>query len=170
MKSIITFIAIFISITAFSQTVKSVPVKDFEPAFGEWSGSLTYIDYRSNKPYTMPTNCNIKANGSQQLIIQIKYPNEPQANGYDTMTISTNGQYIGTANVVAKKQLPDGTLQIITEEKGMDGNDNKPAILKHIFTIGKSVYSNVKEVKFDGTSVWLKRNAYSFKRQVETKK
>ena len=166
MKSIITIIVVQVAMSIFSQTVKQVTIKDFKPAFGEWQGNLTYIDYRSNQPYTMPAYCNIKANNSnsQQLIIEIKYPNEPKANGYDTITFSKDGQYIGKAKVMTKMQLPNSILQIITEEKGIDGNDNKPAILKHTYLIGKSIYSNTKDVKFDGTSVWLKRNEYSFNR------
>ena len=34
--------------------------KDFEKLSGTWQGTLTYLDYSSGKPYTMPADVEIK--------------------------------------------------------------------------------------------------------------
>jgi hypothetical protein len=68
------------------------------------------------------------------------------------------------AKVVARKIQVDGTLQIVIEENGFDGNDRKAAILRHTYTIGKKVFSIQKDVQFVGTTEWLKRNVYAFSR------
>jgi hypothetical protein len=33
--------------------------KDFAKLSGTWGGSLTYVDYSTGKPYTMPANLEI---------------------------------------------------------------------------------------------------------------
>jgi hypothetical protein len=49
---------------------------------------------------------------------------------------------------------------LVTEIAGEDGNDHKKAILRHTYTLKSNNYSVVKDVKFDGTDVWIKRNEY----------
>ena len=73
----------FLSAIVLSVFVQPVSVKDFKPAFGKWKGTLTYLDYTSGKPYTMPCNIKVSKDGSnaQQLILAFEYPNEPKANG-----------------------------------------------------------------------------------------
>jgi hypothetical protein len=68
-------------------TGTSVKVKDFKPAFGKWTGTLTYLDYSSGKPYTMPANVRISANpfNNRQIIFAFEYYKEPGANGNDTL-------------------------------------------------------------------------------------
>ena len=43
---------------------------------------------------------------------------------------------------------------------GEDGNDNKKAMLRHTFLLKSNTYSIIKEVKFEGTDKWIKRNEY----------
>ena len=89
---------------AFTQTIASVNVKDFKPAFGKWKGSLIYLDYSSGKPYTMPANVTISkdVNNVHRLIFAFVYPDEPKANGNDTLVISDDGLQVDGANNINK--------------------------------------------------------------------
>ncbi len=150
---------------AFTMPV-SISVKDFKPAFGAWKGTLTYLDYSSGKPYTMPANLRIakdKAN-DQQLVLDLEYPDEPRANGKDTLVISKDGSMIDGAVVISKETTGDKYLKIITEKAGIDGNDNRKAIIKHIYTISRRVFISRKEVRFDGEHDFILRNEFNMVR------
>jgi len=157
------FFLLIISALSFTQETKSVSVDDFSPAVGKWKGSLTYLDYSSGKPYTMPAWLTIVPLKSQ-VVLAYEYPNEPQANENDTLNISNNGTLLAGAMVTSKRLLAKGTLEIIAEETGIDGNEKREALIKHTFTISKESFSNRKDVKFKGESQWIKRHEYSFSR------
>ncbi len=166
-RSIAVTITILIYGVAFSQTKSKVSTNDFKNALGVWKGTLKYLDYSSGKPYTMPVNISIGLNTAKvdEIIFAFVYPDEPKANGNDTLIINKNGIEINGAAVTEKHELPDGTLQIITETKGVDGNDHRKAVLRHIYSISKTVFKNRKEVRFEGEEKWILRNEYSFNRQ-----
>jgi len=151
---------------AFIQNSPAVSIKDFKPAFGKWNGSLTYLDYSSGKPYTMPANITILKNESndRQLILAFEYPDEPKANGNDTLVISSDGLQIDGAAVISKKKNSKGNLEIITEKDGVDGNDSRKAKLRHTYIIGKKKFSDRKEVRFVGEEKFILRNEYLMSR------
>jgi hypothetical protein len=143
----------------------SVTPKDFKPAFGEWKGTLTYLDYKSGKPYTMPANITISkdASNERQLVFRFEYPNEPKANGNDTLVISDDGSKIDGADVVSKTRVGKNLL-LTTEKDGVDGNDNRKATIRHIYTIGKKSFINRKEVRFEGEPNFIMRNEFKMER------
>lgn len=150
----------------FSQTSPKILNKDLNLLAGSWKGSLTYLDYTSNKPYTMPADLNIRRQGNSGIfILSNLYPNEPKANSLDTMTISHNGKMINKEAVKSKRILSNGDIEIVTETKGIDGNENKPAIIRITYTIGKTNFTNIKEVQFVGNTQWIKRHEYSYTRK-----
>jgi hypothetical protein len=140
-------------------------VNDFKPAEGRFEGSLTYLDYKSGKPYTLPAKIMIAINeNNRNIIFSYEYPNEPKANGNDTLRISKDGTLLDNAIVIQKKINADSSLQIITEREGKDGNDNQIAVLRHTYIISNKVFINRKEVRFKGEVNWIKRNEYHFTR------
>ena len=148
-------------IASFGQTV--ISVKDFQPVIGSWQGSLTYLDYTTNKPYTMSANVIIEQLGrSSKFTFMNSFPEEPNANWTDTFTISADGKMLNKETVTRKKRLSNGNLEIVTEEMSIDGNEKKPALIRHTYTIGKNVFMKKKEVKFVGTGLWIKRNEYRY--------
>jgi hypothetical protein len=158
--------ALFICVFTFAANDIKVSTKDFSIAFGFWKGSLTYLDYSSGKPYTMPAEINISADSTNKngLIFIYQYPNEPKANGNDTLQINESGTMINGALVVLKQKDENGALKIITEKAGIDGNDNRKATIRHTFFISEKIFSNTKDVKFEGEKNWIRRNEYSFRR------
>jgi hypothetical protein len=157
---------LLLPVFAFTQTISPVTTKDFKPAFGKWEGSLTYLDYSSGKPYTMPANITVSKtkDNKQQLVLAFEYPDEPKANGNDTLVISDDGLQIDGAAIVSQTKNSDGSLVIITDKEGVDGNDNRSAILRHIYTIGKKIFSNRKEVRFNGEEKFILRNEFKMSR------
>lgn len=149
-----------------SQNSSKVSKKDFQILVGSWQGSLTYLDYSSGKPYTMPADVNVsQVANSKTFIFTNLYPNEPKANSADTVVISKKGKLLNKATVTSKRKLDDGNTEIVTEFLGTDGNDNKPAVIRHTYLIGKNTYTNAEHVQFVGQNEWIKRNEYSYKRK-----
>jgi hypothetical protein len=154
-------LSLLIISASFTQETMSVSVDDFSPAYGKWKGSLTYLDYSSGKPYTMPADVTIEPLKAQ-IVLAYEYPKEPQANGTDTLKITSNGTMIDGAKVVSKRVVAKGKLEIITEATGVDGNEKREALIRHTFAISWDLFSIRKDVKFKGENNWIKRNEYSF--------
>ena len=165
MKSLIsiTCFCLFTTIT----TAQKVAPNNLKVLEGAWVGTLTYLDYVSGKPFTMPANTTYQQSGNNPNIYlrSISYPTEPHANQNDSMIISTDGTILDGYKIISNKQLAEGGIEIISEKKGIDGNDNKGARIRHIFLITKNTFTNKKEVSFEGTDKWLLRNTYSFTKQ-----
>jgi hypothetical protein len=90
------------------------------------------------------------------------YPKEPQANAKDTTFINDN--LFGKDKIIEFKKAEDGGFTLVTEIVGEDGNDKKMAILRHTYILKHNTYSIIKDVKFEGTKKWIKRNEYLLNR------
>jgi hypothetical protein len=93
-----------------------------------------------------------------------EYPKEPQANSKDTTYIVN--KLFGKDKIVEFKKEADGGFSLVTEIVGEDGNDNKKAVLRHIYILKPNTFSIIKDVKFKGTDKWIKRNEYLLNRVV----
>lgn len=172
MKNI--YIVLSIVLLATTPSVAHTPIKmvlrDFATLCGTWKGALTYLDYTSGKPYTMPANISVsRIDNSNRFVVSMMYPNESNANVTDTLVVANNGTYVDGARVRSRHVLSNGDVTIVTEEMGKDGNEGKAALFKHTYTIGKTTYTKRKDVRFVGTSEWIKRHEYSFTKQETTK-
>jgi len=148
---------------SFSVKAQFLQVKDLSNSVGSWEGKLTYLDYSTGKPYTMSANIKISLTENKNgYIMGYEYPNEPQANSKDTTYIINN--YFGKDKIVKFKKASDGGFTLVTEIVGKDGNDNKKAILRHTYLLKSSTFSIIKDVKFEGTDKWIKRNKYETRR------
>jgi len=111
----------------------------------------------------MPANLTIKqGKNKNQLSLSFIYPNEPKSNSKDKITISKNGEYLNSNVVKSKQGLSNGQIQITTEYAGKD--NNKKAIIRNVYILGKKQFTIRKEVKFEDSDVWLKRSEYNFAR------
>ncbi len=155
---------LFLSHASMAQPVK-VKRSDFLSLSGNWKGTLTYLDYSSGKPYTMPAEVSIKPlKGTNAYSFYNSYPDEPKANSTDTVFITAKRTIIDEAPVTGRRKLDDGLIEIVTERMGKDGNDNNPAVIRITYTIGKNSFTNVKDVQFAGQTGWIKRHEYSYTR------
>ncbi len=142
---------------------QSVQVKDLSNSVGSWEGKLTYMDYSTGKPFTMLANIKITLTADNKgYILSYVYPKEPHANSIDTTYIVDNN--FGKDKIVEFNKDKDGGYKMTTEVDGNDGNDNKKAVLRHIYLLKSNTFSINKEVKFEGTDKWIKRNEYLLNR------
>jgi hypothetical protein len=163
-------ITLFFITNCGAQTSSKAIQKDFYKLSGTWEGSLTYLDYSTGKPYTMKANIEVKRIGkTNEFVFANIYPNEINANSIDTITVSKDGKYIGKELVKSRRKLVNGDIEIITEEFGKDGNDDKPAIFRHTYTLGTITYKNRKDVQFNGETEWINRHEYSYKKRIVDK-
>lgn len=167
------FQLLFAALTAFftlagtaEQGNAKICIKDFALLVGSWQGSLTYLDYTSGKPYTMPVNLEIGRIGkSNAFTFSNIYPDEPHANATDTVIIAGNRQFIDDEQVMQRKKTESGSIEIVTQKNGKDGNEQKNAQFRYTYKIARNEFSRVKEVKFEGENNWIKRHEYAFKRR-----
>ena len=153
------------SFYSFSYSDSTISSKDFKNLIGCWQGTLTYLDYSSNKPFSMPANIIVNNFKKRNIIIcSMIYPKEPSANSLDTIFISKDGRFLNNESITAKRNFNKDSLEIITEITGIDGNDNKAAIIRHTYVLSRSTYSIKKEVLFVGQTSWILRNEYKFTR------
>jgi len=146
-----------------SSKAQSFQINDLSASAGIWKGKLTYLDYASSKPYTMSANIKISLTDDKSgFIMRYEYPDEPHANSVDTTYV--NGKLFGKDRIVEFNKTSEGGFTFITEIEGEDGNDHKKAILRHTYTLKTNTFSAVKDVKFDGTDKWIKRNEYLLSR------
>ncbi|MGB5363672.1 MAG: hypothetical protein WBN17_10245 [Aureibaculum sp.] len=169
LTKILTVFTLLLTFMSFGQNTmtelseKTITTKDLEIIVGEWTGSLTYIDYSSNKPYTMPANLIVKKgkNENQLLLFNI-FPNEPNANSTDKIIISKNGRQLNKNNLRSKQILSNGQIEITTEYVGKD--NKKKALIRNIYILGEEQFIMRKEVQFENTNEWIKRNEFSYNR------
>ena len=151
---------IFLCISANAQ---SFQVKDLSNSVGSWEGKLTYMDYSTGKPFSMLANIKIGLTADKKgYVMGYEYPKEPHANSKDTTFFIDN--LFGKDKIVEFKKDKDGGYKMTTEVDGNDGNDNKKAVLRHTYLLKSNTFSIIKEVKFEGTDKWIKRNEYLLNR------
>lgn len=157
------FLVLFSVASSIAQEPAKISLKDFRPLIGDWQGTLTYLDYSSGKPYTMPADITIRRiRKTNKLVFANSYPQEPQANSADTLTIAPDGQYLDAEWIKSRKVLATGELEIITEEMGEDGNDNRAATFRHTYLISKTTFRRRKDVQFSGEQEWINRHEYAY--------
>lgn len=132
-------------------------------ATGKWKGSLTYIDYGTKKPYTMPANFDISIPAALpgHIIVFNEYPDEPKANNYDTLLISKGGRSFGGERILDKK-IVERTMYLLTETNGSD--DDRPATIRHRYTFGPHECIIYKEVRFSKQDSFMMRHEYRMSR------
>ena len=109
----ILFATTFLFLT-ISANAQSVQVKDLSNSVGSWEGKLTYLDYASDKPFTMLANIKISLTADKKgFIMGYEYPKEPHANSKDTTFIV--GNYFGKDKIVEFKKESSGDYKMITE-------------------------------------------------------
>ena len=159
-------ILLLIATVSNAQNKYKTTSKDFQKLVGSWQGSLTYLDYSSGKPYTRPADIEIrKIKKTNKFVFTNIYPKETNANSVDTIIISNDGTFIDKETVKSRQQLANGNIEIVTEELGKDGNENKQATIRHTYTFGKKSFSKRKDIQFAGEKEWINRHQYLYNRK-----
>lgn len=162
MKTFILFLLVTVSLSGAAQV--SVTKEDFMPLAGTWKGTLTYLDYTNNTSETIKTNAAITIKEGDIFELSLYYTDEPDHNNAEVYSIKENGTMLNNMKVIERIRQTDGSLKIIFENKGTDGNDYKAAIFNHVYIISKNSFIITKLVKFDGQTKFFQRNQYAFSR------
>ena len=128
-----------------------------------WSGSLTYLDYRSNRKVTIPSTLQVGRDPKDQnsFIFDYQYPDEPQAASREVVVIGSSGGTLTGERVVARRDQAGG-LVLVTEKAGMD--NQRPALIRHTYQISPASFSIRKEVRYGAEEEFLQRNEYRWQR------
>ncbi len=130
----------------------------------KWTGTLTYLDYRSNKRTSIKSNLTVtqKANTQLTWTFAYEYPDEPKANDSSDAVLEDGGRKFFGENVIEKKYLPGETLRMVTTQPGTD--NGKKALFRYTYLINAKSLSITKEVQVEGSSDWFERNEYRWVR------
>ncbi|UOG76674.1 DoxX family protein [Hymenobacter tibetensis] len=146
----------------------TVTMQELKAIAQQWNGSLTYLDYKSQRAVTLVTVLNGMQSAPQELVLNFVYqePNGKQVKGYDKVQLSTDGTQLvwdGVPLQVSNKtRLPDKTLQLVLEGRGED--NQKSCLIKRTLSLNDHQFSVVKEVKCDNAPGFITRNKYQFQR------
>ena len=161
LTNIFTVFTLLISHGNYSQN--TISPDDLDIIYGKWKGTLTYLDYSTNKPFTMPANVSVeRGKNAYQVQLFISYPKEPNANSKDRIIISKDGVLLNKTRVISREILPNQEIKITTEYSGKD--NRKKGLIRNVYIFGMQRFIIRKEVKFKDSADWLIRNEYNFAR------
>ena len=139
--------------------------EDFRGLAGaRWTGTLVYLDYGRNKEVSIPSNLTVTQSPEDPAawVFEYEYPDEPKANGKRAVTLGGGGATVDGGAVVERTSLDGGALRIVAERRGKD--NDRDALLRYTYLIGRSSFSIRKEVRPEGASEFFERNRYSWER------
>lgn len=148
-----------------SMDTPRVRTRDLQLLTGpQWKGTLTYLDYGTNKRVSIRSNLSVSQSNEGKLswVFEYQYPDEPKANSKDIVTISKDGRIIDGEVVVERTNLTGNGLRVVTVKSGTD-NDKK-ATFHYTYLIGRKSFSIKKEVRYEGTMEYVERNEYRWER------
>ena len=129
-----------------------------------WTGTLTYLDYRSNRRVSIPSHLTVtQAEGEGGAwVFEYEYPEEPKANAKQTLQVSDGGAVFDGETVVGRAGLAGGGFRLVTEKRGRD--NDRDALFRFTYTLDGATFSVKKEVRPEGAAEFFERNTYSWKR------
>jgi hypothetical protein len=129
-----------------------------------WKGVLTYRDYSSGKSTSIRSNLRVEglASDSTAWLFHYRYPDEPKADGTDTVLVGMAGRMLDGASVIERTKGKDGSTSFVTRKTGRD--NNRPATIRTTFRIGGRSFSIRKQVQYEDETEWMERNRYEWKR------
>ena len=87
---------------------RAVTMDEFRRLEGaNWEGSLSYLNYGSDKRSTIPVKLAIKVLNEKALQYAIQYPGEDQHNAKERLKLSSDGTRIN-GYIITNRILPDG--------------------------------------------------------------
>lgn len=133
-----------------------------------WVGTLTYRDYATSKPITIPSSLIVRRITTTPADppaweFGYGYSKEPHADSTSTLTLRDNGRTLGDESVIARGQSVTGVLSYITECHGED--DNRPATFRFEHSLSPTYYARRKLVRFDGERDFFERHWYRWSRE-----
>lgn len=113
LKYLIVLILAFGNI-AFTDAQETIlTAKELSLLQGNWEGTLTYLDYTSGKPYTMPANLKVQQmESTRKFLLFNVYLNETSAS-VDTLILSEDGKTLNKNKVVRQENYRMEALRLL---------------------------------------------------------
>src|ERR1044072_5669517 len=149
----------------FSPQAAKVSTEDLRSLAGaRWAGKLTSLDYRSNKKVSIPSNLTVTQTAGDETswLFEYEYPDEPKANGKQTLKVEEGGGVFDGEKVVEGTGVEGGGFRLVTVKRGRD--NEKDALFRFTYTLDRSTFTIKKEVRPEGATEFFERNEYSWKR------
>jgi hypothetical protein len=165
-KILATSIIIIVLINlASAQKTATMSATTLKSLIGCWQGTLNYSGTMIRKPFTTTSELIIRQLGrSNKFEFVNAYTKDAHDNKSDTITISSNGRKLNNDAIKSKRNTGDGNMEIVTEALGFDHDNNKKAMIRQTYTIGKQLYSYKKQVQPEGQADWLDREEFTYTR------
>jgi hypothetical protein len=163
MRNTLNILIVAFCLLSFIQKDNPVYPNDFKIVTGiNWTGTLTYLDYSSNKKHTIPAAIIVSQSLKNKNIFYFKYnyPKEPQENSIDTMIINKNSSYLGNEKVLERSKTKNGEVTIITQKNNLDDGIEK--IFRYTYILSSSRFVIKKEEQKMKDTLWIERNIYAF--------
>lgn len=160
MNKKIFFTFIFVMLTCYAVVAQkdvTISPKVFKHLIGCWQGTLNYSGTIIRKPYTTTAELIVTQKGTSPAFELLHIYTKDANKVADTITISKDGSKLNNETIKSKRCTPGGDLEIITEFPGFDHDNNRAAIVRQIYTIGKQRYTYKKQVQLSGQTDWLDR-------------
>jgi hypothetical protein len=162
--SLMLFLTLAAAIYATGQTATVGP-DDLKILEGpKWTGTLTYLDYRSNKKTSIKSNITVsRGEAANTWVFAYEYPDEPKANGTSNVSLTNGGTVFNDQKVIERSVIADATsLRIVTTKNGTD--NDKPAVFRFTYAVTPTSFWIKKEVQLEGSAEWFERNEYRWAR------
>lgn len=146
---------------AFAQPIPNQQV-DFSTILGIHTGTLTYLDYTSNKSETLSMVGLAYLKGEKLILEHTFYEWGRVIDQKYTYDI-VNGQLaLGkkAKTISLESDTAAKTFRQVITLPGKDGNEQKPCIFRMTFDYDGKVFAIKKEVSFDNEQSFFRRNEY----------
>lgn len=160
MKTLFSTICILV-LTIAVDAQDTIKLSDFESLNNtSWKGSLTYIDYQSEKPETVNATMQLKI-VNDKIISNVQYTYEPKKNNKVVVKIKKNGTYFGNEKVINFSKT-NGVRTLKTIYQAKDNGKKANVFVTH--TLTDSTYVVITEIEYLGTNQRFTRNSYNYKK------
>lgn len=132
-----------------------------------WVGTLTYLDYSSQKTTTIDSSLVVRRVEEEPPAweIGVGYSKEPHADSKELVVLRDGGRLLDEQRIVSREVLANGDLVFVMEARGED--NNRPAVFRFEHRIAAGEYSRRKMVRFEdgqGDGEFFQRHVYRWKR------
>ena len=164
MKNILIVLALLmhISETVYSQTT----IDNFAFMQGNWIGVLEYTDYQDDKSKVQLKTTVSYALQFDKMVSQYTYtePNGSLVYDKEQISLSKKGDMVNFGG--EKLKITKNTEGVLVLE-GMGEDNNKKATIRETIHYSKDSLSILKEIKYEGETVFLNRHEYRFQRETD---
>lgn len=132
----------------------AVAERDLALAVGDWTGTLSYLDFSSGASVALPLELSIQQDGPC-LSLEFVFPEEPQANSESQRCLSAGGTQFDERPITERTQADES----VSFELAYDGEDNgKPALKRETYRFSEETLFVETAFRRSEADAWTVRN------------